>query len=90
MHFSVSNRSLIVVTRYRQRDEAPTFHNTGRSLIFIHLLLARVMGQYFLLAGVCRRLSSVVVCNTAGRQAGGRAGRRARERSGSRHSTAGQ
>jgi len=25
------------------------------------LLLARLMGQYYLLAGVCRRLSSVVV-----------------------------
>jgi len=47
------------------------------------LLLARLMGHIVLLAW---RLSSVVVCNTAG----GRAGRRARERSGGRNSTAGQ
>jgi len=33
-------------------------------------LLARLMGQHCLLAGICRRLSSVVVCNAAGGRSG--------------------
>jgi len=50
------------------------------------LMQTRLMGQYCFVHG---RMSSVVVCNSAGRQAGRLPGR-ARGRSGGRHCTAGQ
>jgi len=41
-------------------------------MYIVLLLLARLMGQYFLLTGVCRRLSTVIVCQREAGCVGGR------------------
>jgi len=74
----------IVVCAQKYANDAKTAARNNYFIAAFISLLAHLMGQYCLLAGVC--CLSVVVCNAAG----GRAGRQARQRSGGRHCTVGE